>query len=50
MTPFTLSANALGSSVQNGGPYAGRMGIARGDNRNGVTTVTFFTLDPPVCQ
>lgn len=50
MTPFTLSANALGSSVQKNGPHAGRIGIARGDNRNGVSTVTFFTLDPPVCQ
>jgi hypothetical protein len=50
LEPFTLSANALGSSVQPDGPYAGRLGIARGDNRNGVSTVTFFTLDPPVCE
>lgn len=50
LEPFTLSANALGSSVQPSGPHAGRIGIARGDNRNGVSTVTFFTLDPPVCE
>ena len=28
----------------------GVSGIARGDNRNGVSTVTFFTLDPPSCE
>jgi hypothetical protein len=50
LEPFTLSANALGSSVQPNGPYAGRIGIARGDTRNGVSSVTFFTLDPPVCE
>ena len=50
LTPFTLSADALGSSVLRSGPYAGRIGIARGDNRNGGSTVTFFTLDPPVCE
>jgi hypothetical protein len=36
--------------VQPNGPYAGRIGIARGDTRNGVSSVTFFTLDPPACE
>jgi hypothetical protein len=50
LTPFTLSADALGSSVHPGGPDPGRIGIARGDNRSGVTSVTFLTLDPPRCE
>jgi len=50
LIPFTLSADALGSSLQRGGPQPGRIGIARGDSRDGVSTVTFFTLDPPRCE
>jgi hypothetical protein len=50
MSPFTLSADALGSSIHTQGPYPNRVGVARGDLRNGVATVTFHTLDPPVCR
>jgi hypothetical protein len=50
MTPYSLSADALGSSVHWLGQNAGRMGIARGDNGDGVATITFQTLEPPACR
>ena len=50
MTPYSLSADALGSSVHWLGENSGRMGIARGDNRDGVSTITFETLEPPICR
>ncbi len=50
LTPFTLSASALGSSVHFLGDNAGRMGIARGDNRDGVCAITFQTLEPAACR
>jgi hypothetical protein len=50
MTPFALSADALGSSVHWHAEEAGRVGIARGDVRDGVTKVSFQVLEPPVCQ
>ncbi len=50
MTPYTLSADALGSDINYSGPVAGRLGIAKGDMRDGVSTITFQTLDPPVCR
>jgi len=50
MTPYSLSADALGSSVHWLGENSGRMGIARGDNRDGVSTINFQTLEPPICR
>jgi len=50
MTPFTMTADALGSSVQPVGSNAGRMGIARGDNSNNTASVTFQLLEPAVCR
>ncbi|MBI4515899.1 MAG: hypothetical protein HY699_08805, partial [Deltaproteobacteria bacterium] len=49
LTPYSLSADALGSSVHDLGTAAGHTGIARGDQRDGVCTITFQILAPPVC-
>jgi len=50
LTPFTMTADALGSSVHTVGANVGRMGIARGDNSANTATVTFHTLEPPMCR
>lgn len=50
LTPYTLSVDALGSSVHWADGQQGRMGIARGDLRDGLNTITFQSLDPPICR
>jgi hypothetical protein len=49
LTPFELTADALGSSVHFAAGHERTLGIARGDNGVADTTVTFYTLAPPVC-
>jgi hypothetical protein len=50
LTPYPLSLDALGSSVHGAEGQVGRMGLARGDLRDGVNTITFQLLDPPMCR
>jgi hypothetical protein len=47
--PFGLTADALGSSVHSVPGYERRIGVARGSSDTQGTTVTFHTLDPPIC-
>lgn len=50
LTPFTLTADALGSSAHFAAGAVGSIGIARGDALSGGgTQVTFQRLDPPAC-
>lgn len=46
ITPFTLNADALGSSVH---PQTGTLGIARGYARDGASEITFQILAAPTC-
>jgi len=48
--PFLLTADALGSSVHVLPEFARRVGVARGSSDAQGTTVSFHTLDPPVCR
>jgi hypothetical protein len=50
LEPFPLTADSLGSSRHSAAAAAGVLGIARGSNINGGTTVEFYTLAPPSCQ
>jgi hypothetical protein len=47
--PFSLSADALGSSPHSVAGHVGELGIARGSNLSQGTEVTFQTLPPPAC-
>ena len=47
--PFTLTADALGSSPQVADGHVGELGIALGANLAQGTQVTFQTLPPPAC-
>jgi hypothetical protein len=47
--PFTLTADALGSSPQLADGHVGELGIALGEQVAQGTQVTFQTLPPPVC-
>jgi hypothetical protein len=50
LEPFTLSADALGSSPHVVPGHVGTLGIARGSNLGAQgTEVTFHTLPPPAC-
>ena len=49
LEPFTLSANALGSSPHFVAGHVGVLGIARGSSVAGGTEVTFQTLPAPAC-
>ncbi|MGH7785354.1 MAG: hypothetical protein ACRERC_00715 [Candidatus Binatia bacterium] len=48
--PFTLTADALGSSPHTAPGHVGTLGIARGSNLANGTEVTFHTMPPPTCQ
>lgn len=50
LEPFALTADSLGSSQHTAAAAAGVLGIARGSNISGGTTVEFYTLPPPSCQ
>jgi hypothetical protein len=50
LQPFPLTADALGSSRHTAAGVDGVLGIARGSNVAGGTTVEFYTLTPPACQ
>ncbi len=49
LEPFTLSADALGSSPHFAAGHVGTLGIARGSNLGPSTELTFQTLPPPAC-
>jgi hypothetical protein len=49
LEPFTLTADALGSSPHFAAGHVGTLGIARGSNLGQSTDVTFYTLPPPAC-
>jgi len=49
LEPFTLSADALGSSPHTAAGHVGELGIVRGSNLTQGTEVTFQTLPAPVC-
>jgi hypothetical protein len=49
LEPFTLSADALGSSPHFAAGHVGELGIVRGSNLAQGTEVTFQTLPPPAC-
>lgn len=46
LTPFTINADSLGSSVH---PQTGSIGIARGYDETRLTQITFRMLAAPVC-
>jgi hypothetical protein len=50
LEPFPLTADALGSSRHTAPGVEGVLGIARGSNVDGGTTVEFYELAPPRCQ
>ena len=50
LEPFSLSADALGSSPHFAAGHQGVLGIARGSNEANGSTVQFYTLPPPGCQ
>ena len=50
LEPFALTADSLGSSQHTAAGVEGVLGIARGSNISGGTTVEFYTLPPPSCQ
>jgi hypothetical protein len=49
LEPFTLTADALGSSPHTAAGQLGTLGIARGSNLPQGTEVTFYTLPAPAC-
>jgi hypothetical protein len=49
LEPFTLSADALGSSPHVAAGHIDTLGIARGSNLTQGTEVTFYTLPQPAC-
>jgi hypothetical protein len=50
LEPFSLTADALGSSRHTAAGVDGVLGIARGSNVANGTTVEFYKLAPPSCQ
>jgi len=49
IAPFSMTADALGSSPHVLPGFERTIGVARGDNGVAGTTVTFYFLDPPSC-
>lgn len=50
MTPFTLTADALGSSPHTLPGMERTVGVVRGDNGVAESQVTFYFVDAPTCQ
>jgi len=49
LEPFTLTADALGSSPHVAAGHVGTLGIARGSNLQSGSEVHFYTLPAPAC-